>query len=322
MCGRGTGRGPVRRVPDVLLVVAALSLLAAFVPALTRAARPNGAGLVIRHGDGRIVYAYVEFSEPQITADQLLARSHIQLVEQPFGGLGQAVCSLDGEGCPATNCFCKSYQSPSVYWHYYSLSAGGAWSNVNLGPSSRTIHDGDVDGWSWTGAASGLPKTSIDAIAQMNGVDRSAVPAVPTPTATTAPPPTPTSLPSAPTAAPTSAPVTPTVAPTISPTPPPTTKPTLTPTTVPASPVAAVAVTASPGVLSVSVPPAATPEGSTVARAVEVDPNGATRPVALATSAGSSGPPAAAYLAFAAILAGLAVCCGWLLFRRRPGDKP
>ena len=321
MCPSEHRWGPGHRVSVSLIVLAALSLLVAFVPAPARADRPHGAGLVIRHGDGKIVYAYVEFSESEITGDQLLARSHLPLVVQDFGGLGLAVCSLDGEGCPATNCFCKSYQSPSVYWHYYSLNTDGTWSIVSLGPSSHMIHDGDVDGWSWTGSASGLPRTSIDAIAKLNGVDRSVGSAAPSPTptpaATTVPaptprPPTPTptvaSTATAPTFAPTARPPTPTLAPTIAPT-----SPALALVATPATP---------PAPMAAASPPGATPETTPVARAVEVDPNGGARPLTLATQTGATGPPAAAYVAFATILAVLAALCGWLMVRRRPDDGP
>jgi hypothetical protein len=119
-----------------------------------RAAEPRG--LVIRHGDGRVLYRYVEFTEPEITGSDLLIRSGVVLVTNPYPGLGEGVCKLDHEGCPADNCFCKSYQSPSYYWHYYRLNSAGDWTGVQTGPIGRKIHDGDVDGWSWTASESGL----------------------------------------------------------------------------------------------------------------------------------------------------------------------
>lgn len=144
-------------------------------PSGALAEQPNRAGLVIRHGDGRIVYRVVEFTEPEITGADLLLRSQVALVTTAYAGLGQAVCSLDREGCPADNCFCKSYTNPAYFWHYYRLNSDGTWSSMAIGPDSRKIHDGDIDGWSWTTGESELPKTSIDGIATMVAASASPV---------------------------------------------------------------------------------------------------------------------------------------------------
>lgn len=149
----------------------------------TAAQRPNGAGLVIRHGDGTLIYAYVQFDEESISGHDLITRSGIDATLAPYGGLGGAVCSLNGEGCPSDDCFCKSYSSPAFYWHYFVYEAG-EWQAHPTGPSSRTLQDGEIDGWSWTADESGLPDISIDDIARMNGVERSP------PTATIEPEPT------------------------------------------------------------------------------------------------------------------------------------
>lgn len=326
---RGARRAGVALL--VLLIAGAAALPGASRP--TVAAEPHGAGLVVRHGDGRVVYAYVEFTEESITGEDLLVRSGLPQTLAPFGGLGVAVCSLDGEGCPADNCFCQSYGSPSYYWHYYRLNADGTWSSVGTGPSSHTIRDGDVVGWSWTAGDSGLPPISIDEIARLNGVDRSApsseptAPAQPTPT----PEPTPTPLP---TSTPTPVP-TPTPAPT--PTPEPTesaTSPT-TPTPVPqavteASPTPSLAPT--PTATPVGTPPgtpspaasatsAATPPGSPVARAVVVDPSGSVTPVDV-SDGDTRGFDATSYLAFAVILAAVGGVAAWAIVQRRRGVGP
>jgi hypothetical protein len=155
------------------LIVLVVLLLALGGSLLSTAARhPNGAGLVIRHGDSTLIYAYVQFDEDSINGLDLITRSGIDATLAPFGGLGGAVCSLNGEGCSSDDCFCHSYASPAYYWNYY-IHSGDGWSAYPVGPSSRTLTDGDVDGWSWTAAESGLPETNIDEIAQMNGFERS-----------------------------------------------------------------------------------------------------------------------------------------------------
>ncbi len=154
-----------------LLVTLLLALLQ--FPSGALAQQPNRAGLVIRHGDGRVVYRVVEFTEQEITGADLLLRSQIALVTAAYAGMGQGVCSLDREGCPADNCFCKSYTNPAYFWHYYRLNADGTWSSMAFGPETRKIHDGDIDGWSWTAGDSGLPSTSIDEIETMAAANAS-----------------------------------------------------------------------------------------------------------------------------------------------------
>lgn len=273
------------------------------------ATRPNGAGLVIRHGDGRIVYAYVEFTEPEITGEQLLASSGLPLVEAPFGGLGQAVCSLDGEGCPASNCFCKSYSNPSYYWHYYKLNPDGTWSPLSIGPTSRTIRDGDVDGWSWTAGPSDLPKTSIDDIARLNGVERT--PPTPTPAPQPSPTPAPTKVPPpTPTTAPSAAPIA--AAPTGTTAPPATAEPT---PTRPASATAAPTRSAE----AAKPPPIATPEpaASPIAHAVEINGTAGARPVTLTAAPAAAGPSAQSVAAFGVVLLVILAIGTWVLLRRR-----
>jgi hypothetical protein len=157
--------------------------------------QPNGAGLVIHHGDGRLIYAYVQFDEERISGLDLLTRSGLDVTLAPFGGLGAAVCAVNGEGCPADDCFCHSYGNPAFFWHYYAWQ-DGAWVEVPLGPASRQLGDGDIDGWSWTSGDAALPATSIDEIALLNGVDRNLTDH--TATATLPPEPEPTNTPTAP----------------------------------------------------------------------------------------------------------------------------
>jgi hypothetical protein len=188
---------PASRWPQYSRHAAAalLILLAAFVVAIVPAAaqRSNGAGMVIRHSDGSLIYVYVEFDTDAITSEDLLLRSGLQVIMAPYGGLGAGVCTLDGEGCPADNCFCHSYTNPAYFWHFYALR-DGVWVEQLQGSSTREIRDGDVDGWSWTAGDSGLPGVTIDEIAVLNGIDRNA----PHPTSTATPvPPTTTPVPTA-----------------------------------------------------------------------------------------------------------------------------
>ena len=112
----------------------------------------NHAGLVVRHGDGRVTYAYVAFEDDELDGIELLRRTGIEAVTIPFGGLGEGVCSLEGEGCGVSECrrLCQTGGSDSPYWRYFGLDAGEGWSPFELGASSATVRDGDVQLWSWS----------------------------------------------------------------------------------------------------------------------------------------------------------------------------
>ncbi len=131
----------------------------------TRAA--GAVGIVVRHGDGRILYAYVPLTSDRMTGTEALQKSGLALNVAVGGAYGTAVCSIDDEGCesPKENCFCKSYGSPSFYWHYYARGPDGAWRTASIGAGNRVLHDGDVDGWSWTSGDSDLAPVTLAHIA-------------------------------------------------------------------------------------------------------------------------------------------------------------
>lgn len=163
-----------------LLLFALLASL--LLPERTAAEGQNSAGIVVRHGDGTLVYVWVPFEEESISGEELLLRSGLQAVVTPYGGLGTAVCSLDGEGCPSSDCFCKSFSSPAFFWHFFTLR-DGTWVEELAGPSSRTVRDGDIDGWAWTAGEPGLPIVTIEEIAALNGVRAAAAAASASPSA-------------------------------------------------------------------------------------------------------------------------------------------
>ncbi|MDW7982772.1 MAG: hypothetical protein RMH81_08170 [Thermomicrobium sp.] len=176
-----------------IALLLALAMLAGVSRTPSQADGSNGAGLVIRYGDGRIVTAYVRFEEPAITGIELLQRAGIPITVASYGGLGLAVCAIGGEGCPAEDCFCRAKSQPAWFWHYYGLQPDGRWTLHAVGASSRLVRDGDVDGWSWTSGDSGLPSMTIEEIARAHGIERPS-PSTPTP-APTLPSPPPISTP-------------------------------------------------------------------------------------------------------------------------------
>jgi hypothetical protein len=317
----------------------AIALLLLFIQLLAlsttaAAQRPNGAGLVVQHGDGTLIYAYVQFEEAEISGIDLLTRSGINATIAPYGGLGGGVCSINGEGCPADNCFCASYTNPAYFWHYYILDAG-TWVELPLGASSRELGDGDIDAWSWNAGQHSLPATSIDEIAALNGVDRNQPETPPTPIPTETPAPTATFPPSTPTSVPPAATPTQPVA-----------LPTATMTasataTVPATPTASTRDTVTVAATVPSVPcttprPSATdeqiPSASPTLRAM-VTPTPTARPtsVAVIVTPGATPQPlppdeggggSRDLLMFGALLAGVAVAGVAVLARNRRNDAP
>ncbi len=150
------------------------------------AAALNRAGVVVDPGDGSGPHtACVWFEEESITGLELLARSTFDAGIRAFGGLGGAVCSIEGTGC-STDSACLSCGG-TQYWAYALANPGDtSFAQAPVGAGSRTVTDGAVDGWRW---GSGDPPAfrSIDRIC----------PAAP-PTTATAPPPAPQPPPAAP----------------------------------------------------------------------------------------------------------------------------
>jgi hypothetical protein len=158
-------RLPVRRAA-VALTITAVALLAALLQGRPAAGQDlNHAGLVVRHGDGRITYAVVAFPEESIDGIELLERSEIPVVTVSFGGLGEGVCSVEEEGCPSSDCRQRVCQGPgdeSPYWRYFRQAAPGDWRALALGASSTKVRNGDVDGWSWTPDEANLPAVTMN----------------------------------------------------------------------------------------------------------------------------------------------------------------
>jgi hypothetical protein len=120
-----------------------------------------------------LIYAYVAFPEESISGIELLRRSGIPFVSIGFGGLGEGVCSLEGEGCPASECRQRVCQGPgndSPFWQYFRQVEPGMWRPLTLGASATKVRNGDIDGWSWTPHDPQLPATSLADVARLAGV--------------------------------------------------------------------------------------------------------------------------------------------------------
>jgi hypothetical protein len=142
------------------------------VPSAGHAEELHHAGLVVRHGDGRLTYAYISFTEDEISGTELLKRTGIPVVTVSFGGLGEGVCEIEREGCPAADCrkrVCQGRGNDAPFWQYFRQSTPGNWQPLVLGASSTKVRDGDIDGWSWTPKAPNLPALTLTEIAKRAG---------------------------------------------------------------------------------------------------------------------------------------------------------
>ena len=119
-------------------------------PTLLAQTGANQAGLVVLHGDGRVVTACVAFDEPEISGMALLQRSGLELNIDAGSGMGGTVCRIDSEGCsvPQESCFCRCEGTSCTYWSYWRKLAA-SWEYASLGAGNSVVQPGDVDGWVW-----------------------------------------------------------------------------------------------------------------------------------------------------------------------------
>jgi hypothetical protein len=156
----------------VVAIGLALATVLWFGPVTGAAPAVHYAGVVVRHGDGRMAYAYVGFTEESLNGIELLKRTGLDVVTVAFGGLGEGVCSIDEHGCPATDCrkrVCQGSKADDPFWQYFRQTEPGNWQFLALGASSTKVHDGDIDGWSWTGKQPELPPLTIRDVARLAG---------------------------------------------------------------------------------------------------------------------------------------------------------
>ena len=133
------------------LCLALSLLLAGSLPGTAEAqGGDHRAGLVVRFGDGKVETRCVHFSEPDITGEQLMERSGLQVIINYNGSFGGTVCSVNGEGCryPSEDCFCRCLGAQCEYWAYYRW-VDGAWEYSQVGATGIKVVDGDLQGWSW-----------------------------------------------------------------------------------------------------------------------------------------------------------------------------
>jgi hypothetical protein len=135
----------VIRLRDILGAVALVSLAVATTPSATAksadrvAAGPNGQAVVVIGNSAHVVQVGGGISG-------IAALRSVAGVEtlNYGGGLGEAVCKINGVGDPAVPSSCPGG------WRYYRAQNGAAgWTYSCAGPSNTTVRGGDVEGWGY-----------------------------------------------------------------------------------------------------------------------------------------------------------------------------
>jgi len=101
------------------------------------------AHIVVQVDDHAHVLRTIEFTQP-ISGLRALQLTGLEIVTTSTS-FGDAVCSIEGVGCLATDCFCNNTKFWNyTYWH------DGAWQSYPVGASSSVISQtGAAEGWRW-----------------------------------------------------------------------------------------------------------------------------------------------------------------------------
>lgn len=128
----------------------ALTFQGAAAAAPDAAAVGAKAQVIVEFGPQQRIVREISFTAP-ISGLLALQLTGLEVVTADFG-FGPAVCSVNGVGCPADDCFCDSNRFwGNSYWE------GGVWTDYLVGAADSTIVDGAVEGWRWGEFGGSLP---------------------------------------------------------------------------------------------------------------------------------------------------------------------
>jgi hypothetical protein len=180
----------LRRILASGILGLALLIPASIVPwpgsaATCAAASTHRVAVVVQHLDGATTSLCVGSGAASITARDALDGSHIGWHgSDSYGGLGQAVCQVQGE--PATYDASNCLKSSQPFWALFVARDGGAWQPSGQGISSLTLHGGDAFGLRYQPQVIPLDPPTIAG----NCPDPTPPPATPKPTTRPTAPPT------------------------------------------------------------------------------------------------------------------------------------
>jgi hypothetical protein len=119
----------------------------ALAPQAACAAEGPHAALVVDTGTGGSAYRFcVALDAPEVSGTELIELASEQYgLSYRLGYGGNAVCELAGVGSETDDCFDR-YPD---FWGYWHGDESGDWTWASSGPASTSVHDGDIEGWSW-----------------------------------------------------------------------------------------------------------------------------------------------------------------------------
>lgn len=132
----------------VVLIAACFLLMLLVATALmpnqrARAAAQQTAHVIVQFDDAARTVHSLTFTDP-ISGVRALQLAGFDIVTTT-SSFGVAVCSIEGVGCPATDCFCNATE----YWGYSSWD-GSAWQPYAVGAGASVIsRTGAIEGWRW-----------------------------------------------------------------------------------------------------------------------------------------------------------------------------
>jgi hypothetical protein len=138
----------MQKVGRVGMAVLVMAMLLASVSGLASAqGATKQVGVVVLFDDGTEHLEIVSVPAAGTALDVLEAMS-LDVATFDGGGGFIALCSIDGQGCPAGDCFC----SDTEYWGFFTLNAAGDdWDVPQVGIAQQTPADMSVIGFAWTG---------------------------------------------------------------------------------------------------------------------------------------------------------------------------
>ncbi len=127
-----------------LTLAVVFALLA--LPALTSADGPDRAKIVVQVDDNDAIVRDIGFTAP-VSGLKALEMTGLDVITYD-AGWSIAVCSIDGVGCPADNCF--GCDPDGKYWSYnYWDNSLNDWQGYSVGATSSSLNNGAIDGWRW-----------------------------------------------------------------------------------------------------------------------------------------------------------------------------
>jgi hypothetical protein len=127
-----------------LIILVAAMLILSVVPA--RADGPNEATVIVGLGQNDVAARPITFAAASVSGLEALRLTGLAVITTDFGGGFIGICSIEGVGCPAVNCFCD----PNRFWNY-SYWDGSTWQGYPVGATSSSVTNGGIEGWAWGG---------------------------------------------------------------------------------------------------------------------------------------------------------------------------